>query len=549
MWRAKNINTSANPTNITWPEERVFPLFQVAQHLDVYNAHTAPCDIQLSIATLVGLINRVQPRVYLLDREHDAFWLQEALSAIPQTLSPLTQADILHDLLTKYRALVQGLIIYDPELIDTVNIATMMAAQRDGMAVTPEQAEELQQAPYNLAILSDLRVYKWTSRLQVYRWAKDNLRSGSSSRLVAGLDPNISLGIRPFLVATRAFIYWLNPLGFLPDLRVGLLSERCLMQQILQSYAPNTTGHLGWFIQEGSGVSIASHAAISVFASDFSSNLEVWGSMHTMRPALPVPQSSMPVPEPDKIYVSFTMSEGDNLQYIQERLLTLWQDKKRGDIPIGWPIPAVLLEVAPALLDYYVRTATQADEFLAGPSGVGYMYPADWPVEQLPAYLEHTGRLMKNMNLTILEVLESNFWQDIGLALRAIFKGSGMALIDKNLQRLYAEKLKVAGVRGIVSGGGQKNASWNMVSGVPVYQNLGMAGSVDEALAMIKEGVDDYKGRPVLLNLYVLAWKMMPTDLKEVAEKLGAGYEIVTPGTLLGMLSIRNGNGSKEEFS
>ncbi len=523
--------------DIMWPEERVFPLFQVAQHLDVYNAHTAPRDVQLSIATLVGLINRVQPRVYLLDREHDAFWLQEALSAIPQTLSPLTQVDILHDLLTKYRSLVQGLIIYDPALIDTVNIATMMAAQRDGIVVTPEQAEELQQAPYNLSMLADLRVYKWSSRLQAYRWAKANLHVGSSPRLVAGLDPNISLGIRPFLVATRAFIYWLHPLNFLPDLRVGLLSERSLMRQILQSYAPNTTGHFGWFIQEGSGVSIASHAAISVFASDHSSNLEVWGSMHNIQPALPTPQMSIPALEADKIYVSFTMSEGDNLQYTQERLLTLWQDKKRGDIPIGWPIPAVLLEVAPALLDYYVRTATPADEFLAGPSGVGYMYPADWPAEHLPAYLEHTGRLMKNMNLTVLEVLESNFWQDIGLALRAIFKGSGRALIDKKWQRLYAEKLKVAGVRGIVSGGGQKNASWSMVSGVPVYQNLGMAGSVDEALALIKEGMEDYKGRPVLLNLYVLAWKMTPADLKQVAEKLGAGYEIVTPGTLLGMLA------------
>ncbi|MBA2393954.1 MAG: hypothetical protein H0V70_14585, partial [Ktedonobacteraceae bacterium] len=520
-----------------WPEERVFPLFRAAQHLDIYDVHAASRDVQLSIAIFVGLINRAQPRVYLLDREHDAFWLQEALSAIPQTLSPLEPADILHDLFTKYPSIVQGLIIYDLALIDTANIATMMAAQRDGIAVTPEQAQVLQQAPYNLAILADLRVYKWSSRLQAYRWANENLREGSSSRLVAGLDPTISLGIRPFLVATRTFIYWLHPLGFLPDPWENWLSERRLIQQILRSYAPNMTGHLGWFLQEGSGVSIASRAAISVFASDHSSNLEVWGSIHAARPALPISDMSTPVPEADKIYVSFTMSEGDNLQYTQEHLLKLWLDNKRGSIPIGWPIPAVLPEVAPALLDYYVCTATEVDEFIAGPSGVGYMYPADWPGRLLPAYLEHTGRLMKNMNLTVLEVLESNFRQDIILSLRAIFKGSGMALIDKKLQRLYAEKLKSAGVQGIVSGGGQKNASWSIFSGIPIYQNLGIASNVDEALDMIKEGAEDYKGRPILLNLYVLAWKMTPSDLKQVAEKLGAGYEIVTPGALLRMLS------------
>ena len=111
-----------------------------------------------------------------------------------------------------------------------------------------------------------------------------------------------------------------------------------------------------------------------------------------------------------------------------------------------------------------------------------------------------------------------------------------MALIDKKLQQRFAEELKPAGIRGIFSGAGQKNASWNTFSGVPVYQNLGVAGSIDEALSMIKEGIDDFKGRPVFLNLYVLAWNITPSDLQQIVAKLGAGYEIVTPGTLLKMI-------------
>ena len=120
--------------------------------------------------------------------------------------------------------------------------------------------------------------------------------------------------------------------------------------------------------------------------------------------------------------------------------------------------------------------------------------------------------------------------------LRAIFKGSGIALIDRNLQKRYAEELRPFGVRGILSGGGQNNASYNTYSGVPVYQNLGTASSVDEAVSMIKEGAKDYKGRPVLLNLYVLAWKMTPSDLKQVLVQLGGDYEVVTPGILLSMI-------------
>lgn len=528
----------AESAGITWLQDRVFPLFQASTHLDVYNVHSAGRDVQISVATLVGLINRPQPRVYLIDREHDAFWLKEALSFIPQTTSPLAQDAILHDLLTKYRSLVQGLVIYDPALLDTVNIATMIAAQRNGIAVTPDQSTALQQAPYNLTILTDLRTYKWSNRLQAYRWARDNLRSGSSARLVAGMDPNIALGVRPFLVATRAFLYWLDPLGLLPDPRAGMLSERVLMQQIIKSYAPNTAAHLGWFIQEGAGVSITSSAAMPVFATDYSSNLEVWGSASDLQPALPTPQQDVPALDPGKIYISFTMSEGDNLQYIQERMLRLWQDPNRGTLPIGWPISAALLEAAPALLDYYVRSATFADEFLAGPSGVGYMYPSGWPDAQLSAFFQHTGRLMQSMNLTTLEVLDSNFTQDVSLALRALLQGSGMALIDKKLQQRYAEELKPAGIQGILSGAGQKNVSWNTFSGVPIYQNLGIISSIDQALSMIKEAVDDYKGKPVFLNLYVLAWNMTPSDLQQVVTKLGPGYEFVTPGTLLKMLAM-----------
>ncbi len=515
-------------------DERVLPVFQAPQHLDIYHVNSAPREVQFTVATLVGLINRPQPRVYLPTRANDAFWLDAALSSIPRDVSPLAGEDILHALLTEYRSLVQGLIIYDPTLSDSVNIATMVAGQRDGIVVTPEQAQEFQEEPYNLSILSDLRVYKWTNRLQAYRWAKDNLFSGAAPQLVAGLDPAITVGIRPFLVATRAFIYWLDPLGFLPDFTAGLLSERCLMQRILNAYAPGT-GHFGWFIQEGAGVVLTSHAALPVFASDYFSNLEVWVGVQRASVTMPAPQQAH-IAEPGKTYVSFTMSEGDNLQYMQERFLQLWRDPMRGAIPVGWSIAPVLLQAAPAMLDYYARTATPNDEFIAGPSGIGYMYPSDWPREQFATFLEKTGRLMQRLNLTTLEVLESNFGQNLVLFLRALLQGSGMALIDRNLQQQYAQELQSYGVRGVLSGSGQTNASYTLFSGVPVYQNLGLATTVDEAISMIKTGAAAYSGRPVLLNTYVLAWKMGPSELKQVINQLGSEYEAVTPGTLLTML-------------
>ncbi|MDQ6659729.1 MAG: hypothetical protein M3Z24_02045, partial [Chloroflexota bacterium] len=177
------------------------------------------------------------------------------------------------------------------------------------------------------------------------------------------------------------------------------------------------------------------------------------------------------------------------------------------------------------------------DELVAGPSGIGYMYPSDWPTAHLPVFLEHTGQAMRQMDLTTLEVLDSNFLRDIPLMLRALFKGSGMALIDRNLQRTFVAALSPFGLGGILSGAGQNSASWIIISGVPVYQSLGIAESVDELLSLLRHASAAQVHRPSFLHVYILAWKMTPSSITQAVQQLGSEYEVVTPGTLLAMLA------------
>ncbi|TMC17642.1 MAG: hypothetical protein E6J34_18305, partial [Chloroflexi bacterium] len=166
------MSSSSNEPGIDWPDNQLFPVFQTPQYLEVYDMRGASYDVKLSVATLVGLINRSAPRVYLLEREHDAFWLEQCFSAVPQQKSALKNDAILKELVSTYRQNVQGLIIYNPAIIDSANVATMLAGQRDGLVVSPAIAQQLQQAPDALPVLTDLRVYKWSSRLEVYRWAQ-----------------------------------------------------------------------------------------------------------------------------------------------------------------------------------------------------------------------------------------------------------------------------------------------------------------------------------------------------------------------------------------
>ncbi|HEV2655835.1 MAG TPA: GxGYxYP domain-containing protein, partial [Ktedonobacteraceae bacterium] len=84
--------------DITWSNDRILPIFEAPQHLDIYHINSAPRAVQFTVATLVGLINRPQPRVYLTSRGDDAFWLDAAFSSIPRDVSPLAGEDILHKL-------------------------------------------------------------------------------------------------------------------------------------------------------------------------------------------------------------------------------------------------------------------------------------------------------------------------------------------------------------------------------------------------------------------------------------------------------------------
>ena len=541
---------------LDWAANRLIPGFQMPQQLEIYDLHGVSLEASLTITTLAGLINRPQPRIYLQANDQDKYWLQTALAHVQQTITSAKNDDVLVSMLTKYRDSVQGMIMYNPDFPDSINIATTLAGQLDGIIVSPAQAKALQM-PFKLASLFDLNQFQWRTRYQAYKWAADNLLSASNSRLIAGLNPGGPPGSsdpehippRSFVVATRTFVYWLDSRDILPDITDPLSSEHQLMEQILSEFAAGSA-HLGWFINEQSGVSLTSQAAITALASDYFSNLEVFAAIAASTPQ-PSPKStpSGQTPQPDKVYVSFTMSDGDNLFYSEHRMQQLWRDSARGSIPIGWTISPVLIQAAPSLVAYYASTATANDELLSGPSGAGYMYPSLWPSQNLAPFLELTGQLMQQMNLSLLEILDSTVLGSSGQQLvegmLEIDQEISQVFSDEHLQQQFVQALAPYGVRGLLSSSGTSSPEWKLVNGVPIYRNLGNvntlsgvsgASGIAEVVSMIKTSASTLQQRPLFLNVYIIAWNMMPSDLKQVVQQLGSEYEIVTPGTLLTMI-------------
>jgi hypothetical protein len=555
---------------IQWPADCYIPTFQPVQHLSVYDLRGASRDTLMTATILAGLVNRPQPRLYLVLNDDDAFWLHQSFVSIPQTQAQQHGEDAFNALLQSYHEVIQGLIVYDPALLDTINVATTMAGPHNALVVAPS-AVPLLQDHFGLSVLVDLRTYAWKNRAQAYRWAWQHLRPTACTHIIAGLDPGSFCGLRSFLVATNSFVYWLDSRPHPIDFCWWLLTERGLLKRLCQSLDEHSV-HLGWFIHEPSGVALTSQSSIVVIASDYFTNLEVWTAFHPPVPSSPTidasqtephktpdlltvhfPQSTQAAQEPSnnvtvhqsndtssrqKIYLSFTMSDGDNLQFCQHRLLHLWQDPVRGSIPIGWTLTPVLLQAAPALAHYYLSTASRNDELIAGPSGVGYLFPSNWPTQHLENLLQRTGVLMQSMGMTTIEILDTDVLYRAGLPFVSRVSLRGMTFTSRSKQQLFAQQLLPYGVQGILSGAGFwfHNPHWEVVSGIPLYHNLGLADTVDRALWLIKRATTALPQRPLYLNLYVIAWSMGPTQLKQVVERLGPDYEIVLPRQLLAKL-------------
>jgi len=137
-------------------------------------------------------------------------------------------------------------------------------------------------------------------------------------------------------------------------------------------------------------------------------------------------------------------------------------------------------------------------------------------------------------SVSILEILQ----QVIPALVTNIHDARGSQLFrDPALQTRFIQALSPVGLRGILSGAGVKIPGLTFsTGGIPVYYNLGLADN-KSALDLVKNAALILRPRPLFVNVYVLAWSMSTSDIKQVIQQLGNDYEVVTPGTLLKMIA------------
>ncbi|MFN3422287.1 MAG: GxGYxYP domain-containing protein, partial [Armatimonadota bacterium] len=205
--RAPQPTPSGEPKDLPYrteprPFPEIFPRSSPpSQNLLVADIRQLPFDWQFLLITLQGLVNRTRPQIYLLFNETDLFWLDWLKNrGWVKTTEMVSEP---RDLIRRFRKIVKGMVIYDPLLPATKNVATMICSVEDAVAVSPYLSRQL-----DLPVIADLR-NRWQTNAEAYEWAFKNVWAKLNHHVIACAYPD-HIGMRDYFVQHRIFIFWMS---------------------------------------------------------------------------------------------------------------------------------------------------------------------------------------------------------------------------------------------------------------------------------------------------------------------------------------------------
>lgn len=355
-------------SGMLWPEEQAFPTFATpADVLDTIENGELTADEKIAFSALQGLVNKTQPRIYLMEGTSRDKWAES------DTVGFLNRnaynGDNKYDLIKKYAGEVDGVVLYSTQNSDHYrNLATTVAGLRNAVPVTSEMYEELQAHGIALPVVEDLTELSYTDVTDIYEYLYREYWPECTRRLIVSLNPaDILTFTRDIAAATGSAVVYLD---------CKTAKQRKLYEKFLEDMANTdcTSVATGWFTEERSGIGAGTKYGIGTVPSDFYMSSTVYGGTdHTVQvPSVPLKDALE-----NKVYVAVYISDGDNIQYDQGYMRDLWDESEsvRGQVALNWTISPSLTDLGPSLLNYYYTEATDKDCFVCGPSGLGYALP------------------------------------------------------------------------------------------------------------------------------------------------------------------------------
>ncbi|MEK0315704.1 GxGYxYP domain-containing protein [Cohnella sp. 56] len=479
------------------------------------------------MTSLQGNVNRTKPQIYLVNGpvvDYNAhsnvktgqYWLDKL------TGYTKTEYTDKYEMIANFADSLDGCILYDGNIFDytgvlkqfqpsdnalaTMNFAAMLSSRYHALVLTEEQRETLiDDYGVTLPILFDTTTSDYDTWQEVYDYALENLAPYLRTDITAH-DGHFFLADMDYIIAQGIFTYnrVLHPNP----------AQAADENEILELGGDNTPVIGAWHLQQDEAGLVTEVTGHGRF---YTVTYETWNLSWTS--GLPeatltgrTPTSPAPVPDENKVYISFNVTEGDNTSFLYHTLPVRYDQTERGDYPIGFEMVNTLNELAPNMAAYYYGSRSNSS-LITPASGVGYtnyLIPQAYRND----YLALTDDYMAAAHSTVVRTM----WNDFGSALpyASLSHASGV----------------LVGYRGAQMGGGEPTVdgaatSHLLYQGKPFLKNYDFAHMND---------ILSYEGpTPAFFSVSALGWNVSPAEIKDISDKLPANFEVVSPEDMIAL--------------
>lgn len=332
---------------------------------------------QALLASVQGVLNIDQPRVWIRSRGLYEVLLED----LRKEGRPLKNASNVWEVLAAERTAFRGFVTWSPA-DGSLNAATTLAGPRRLALVEATIRDRV--TAMGLKEVEDVRG-KQTG-------VEQRVPANCDRRMAVHQPTDKGIHLRDFAIARSAFT-WFD-------------EQNVSLSPVVQQLDPGAR-IFGWGSDEFYFVGGVSRGGGLVIPSDWALNLSALQHLPVKIPTRPEPPAPEPVREGERV-VAFVISDGDNVQWLLNGMATspgFWASPERGRFAVTWEMAPLLTEIAPRALDYFYRTATPRDDFIAGPSGAGYYFPSDAP--DRPLLARDGGNALRAAGLRLAAVIDN----------------------------------------------------------------------------------------------------------------------------------------------
>lgn len=376
-------NQAANGVDLTG---RLYPKVKTpTKSLVVVDLQNDDIEGQVAAIGLQGLVNRdSEQKVYVMNSRckdnhggwktgpHDMaqmgqFWLDRVLKDIPQeilTLDATKHNPGFSALVEQYKKYIKGVVIYDPELVEaTIEAATTIAAQTDGLIVSPRLYEEVK--GYGFPVIQDLRG-KFKTNIECVDWLVENYFETANrdvaftwSHMTTDFQESWGAANKDYVVANRLFTYFLD----IQD------HEECAYYENIVKKYPAGTQIMGWTDELKADKLFAEYGYFMVpFISV--ENMTVMSSFPSVKGTPIKPQVLRA--EPNTVYIAMLVSDGDNLLHTMIYMpYTIEESAAYGEVPVTWIINPAIVDLAPRVFNWYEQVMAEGGQEMGAMMGDG----------------------------------------------------------------------------------------------------------------------------------------------------------------------------------